>query len=120
MNTTTEKISYLKDWTPAQFKTVEKAIFKFLRSRFWTSEKSPDADPFIKNGLSSSFSRMADYLGLAYTSSSSLAGYWPCNDNLYLNNEQTYWLIGFGMDENSFVHAIFYDKDENEISFPIN
>jgi len=120
MTQTQTKVNYLKEWSPSQFITVERAIFKFLRSRFWTSEKSPDADPFIKLGLSASYSRMADYLGLAYTSSSSIAGYWACNDNLYLDNQQNYWLVGFGLDANSFVHAIFWDKDENEISFPIN
>lgn len=114
------KKNFLKEWTPKQFKDVEKAIAKFIRSRYWIgSEKQPDKDIFIANGAKT-FNQISDVLGLAYTSTSSFAGYWPCNDNLYLNNEKTFWLVGFALDNNSFVHAIFWDKDENEISFPIN
>ena len=112
------KAKFLKEWNPQQFKQVEKAICRFIRSRYWETHHSPDADPFIKSGAKT-FSRISEILGLAYTSRSNFAGYWACNTELYLDNAHSYWLVGFALDSNSFVHAIFWDKDENEISFNI-
>lgn len=114
----TEKITFLKEWTPAQFKYVEKAITRFINSRYWETHHSPNADPFII-AQAKTFNKIADILGLAYTSSSNFAGYWTCNTDLYLDNAHNWRLIGFGHDKNSFTHAIFWDEKENEITFPI-
>lgn len=113
------KAQFLKEWNPQQFKAVQKAIVKYINSRYWESYKSPDADPFIKYGKQT-FNGISEVLGLAYTSSSNFAGYWPTGEQLYLDNSHSWWLIGFAMDSASFVHAIFWDAEENEITFPIN
>ena len=42
------KAQFLKEWNPQQFKAVQKAIVKYINSRYWESHHSPDADPFIK------------------------------------------------------------------------
>ena len=116
--TTTAKITFLKEWTPAQFKTVQKAITRFINSRYWETYHSRDADPFII-AQAKKFKQIADILGLAYTSSSDFAGYWACNTQLYLDNGHKWHLVGFAHDKNTFTHAIFNDDEENEITFPI-
>lgn len=113
------KAQFLKEWNPQQFKTVQKAIVKYINSRYWESHHSPDADPFIKYGKQT-FNGISEVLGLAYTSSSQFAGYWTCNTDLFLDNAHNWRLIGFALDSASFVHAMFWDAEENEITFPIN
>lgn len=109
---------FLKEWTPAQFKTVEKAITRFINSRYWETHHSPDADPFII-AQAKTYNKISDILGLAYTSTSDFAGLWACNTQLYLDNAHKWHLVGFAHDKNTFTHAIFNDDTENEIVFPI-
>lgn len=121
MNTTTHtpaKVTFLKEWTPNQFKYVEKAITRFINSRYWETYHSPNADPFII-AQTKTYKPISDILGLAYTSSSDFAGLWACNTQLYLDNNHEWHLVGFAHDKNSFTHAIFNDNEEREISFPI-
>ena len=107
-NTTTEKkVTFLNEWSAWQFRDVEKAITKFINSRYWETHHSPDASPFIIK-QATRFNQIADILGLAYTSSSSFAGYWACNTQLFLDNDHKFSLDGFALDTNSFVHAIFF------------
>lgn len=113
------KTEFLKEWNKQQFTIAQKAITKFINSRYWETHHSPDADPFIKYNKQT-FAGIADVLGLAYISSSDFAGYWANNTDLYLDNDHNWRLIGFAIGSNSFVNAIFWDASENEICFPIN
>ena len=113
------KTEFLKEWNKQQFTTAQKAITKFINSRYWETHHSPDADPFIKYNKRT-FTGISEILGLAYTSTGDFAGYWVCNTELYLDNAHKWNLVGFAIGSNSFVHAIFYDAAENEITFPIN
>lgn len=112
------KTEFLKEWSADQLARVKKSIRKFIVSRYWETHHSPDADPFIIAG-NNSYAGIDEILGLAYTSSSEFAGLWPCNTQLYLDNAHKFHLAGFALDKNSFVHAIWWDNEENEISFPI-
>lgn len=109
---------FLKEWSPKQMTHVQKSVRRFIVSRYWETHHSPAADPFIIGG-NNSFDGIDKVLGLAYTSSSAYAGLWPCNTELYLDNAHKFSLTGFVLDSNGFVHAIWSDRAENEISFPI-
>lgn len=107
----------LQEWTKEQFKSAEKAIVKYLNSRFWETHHSPDATPFYACKY---FHQYAAILGFAYTSSSSFAGYWINNTSLFLDIDHKWRIIGFAMGKGGFVYAICWDAQENEIIFPIN
>ncbi len=114
----TMKTSFLKEWNNSQFKTAEKAICKYIVSRFFETSHSNGADPFA--GFGKDFSYISKVLGLACTSTSAYAGLWACNTELYLDVNKKFKLDGFAMDRHSFVYAIWSDKNENELITPIN
>ena len=109
---------FLKDWDNSQVKTAEKAICKFIVSRFFETLHSNGADPFA--GFGKDFSYISKVLGLAYTSTYNYAGLWACNTELYLDANKKFKLDGFAMDRHSFVYAIWSDENENELIIPIN
>lgn len=113
MNTT-----FLQEWTQPQFRNAEKQITKFIRSRYFETHHSPDADPFII-AQAKTFNAITEILGLAYTSSSSSAMYSVCNTELYLDAEQKFSVNHFTQDAAGFVYAICWDKNENEIILPL-
>lgn len=112
------KAQFLQEWIPSQHKHVEKAVRRFILSRYWETHHSPEADTFIVAGASS-FAAIASVLGLAYTSSSDYAGLWACNTELYLDVAHKFKLVGFAHDANGFTYSIWWDSEENEIIFPI-
>jgi hypothetical protein len=101
------KTSFLTTWDNKQTAQVEKQIKKYLNSRFFEYSQGYTSDLY-------------NSLGLAYTSSSSYAGLWICNIELYFDCEQKYKFIGFALGSGGFVFAICWDNEENEIIFPIN
>ena len=44
------KAEFKKEWTPADFKTVNKAIVRLINSRYFETHHSPSADPFTIAG----------------------------------------------------------------------
>jgi hypothetical protein len=92
-----------------EIKTLRKAIFRHL-----TASKR-----FDQNGklVMQPTTKMLcdDYLGLAYTSSSSWAGLWPCNVDVYADTEKSFTYGGFGMDMGGNCIAWLTDHDENEM-----
>lgn len=112
------RTKFLKEWNNSQVKTAEKAICKFIVSRFFETSHSNGADPFA--GFGKDFSHIDKVLGLVYASASSYAGLWACNTDLYLDANKKYKLDGFAMDKYSFVYAIWSDESENELITPIN
>jgi hypothetical protein len=112
------KTQFLQNWTTQQHKTAEQAIVKYLRSRFFeTLHSGENTTPFCGCKTFRDFDAI---LGLAYTSSSSFAGLFICNTELYLDTASEFGLVGFAMDKNHFVYAIWQDKKERELTFPIN
>jgi len=97
----------LNTWTETQLKSVNKIVKKFINSRYF--DHSHGYQPNLFNAL-----------GLAYTSSSSYAGLWVCNIEIYIDAKQLFKIIGFALGSGGFVYAICWDKDENEILIPIN
>lgn len=111
------KTTFKKEWTKEDFKTAKNAIAKFLNSRYFEIHHSQDVTPFYN---CKSFDQFDNILGLAYTSTSDFAGLWICNTELYLDTEHKISLNGFVIGSGGFVFAIWNDKQENEIIFPIN
>jgi hypothetical protein len=97
----------LQEWNSRDMKVAQKAIQKFLNSRHF--EYSHGYTPNLYKDL-----------GLAFTSSSSYAGLWVCNRELYLDKYHKFHIIGFAKGVSGFVYAICWDKDKNELIITIN
>jgi len=112
------KAVFKKEWNERDFKTVQNAAAKYLRSRYFeTLHSGENKTPFVG---CSTFKQFDNVLGTAYTSTGICAGLWVCNTNLYLDNAHKWHLVGFVQDQNSFVHAWFEDENEIDLIFPIN
>lgn len=113
MTTTKTNISFIQEWTPAQFKAIEKAIsrhFSFKQIRTLHGNY-----PAFYMG----FKALGEIMGLAYTSSSSYAGYWICNTEVYNDKYPGYNYMGFAISTKGKYYAILWDKNENEIILPL-
>ena len=87
------KTTFLKEWTPQQFKTVQDAAAKYLRSRFFeTLHGGENYTPFVG---CKTFKQFDNILGTAYTSTGICAGLWVCNTELYLDIKREWHLVGF-------------------------
>lgn len=109
----TEK-TFLKEWNIDQFKKMEKAIAgHFSMVDIHTATTRYVVPNF--HSIKKRFESVGDILGLAYTSSSSYAGYWVCNIEAVNFKYPGYHYVGFAMDDKNKCFAILWDKDENEI-----
>lgn len=112
-----KKGTFKTEWTEKELQSVKKSIVKYLGSRWFESHHSVDKYCFLN---CRTFSQFDNVLGMAYTSSSSYAGLFVCNTELYLDIDLKYKLDCFALGNGGFVYAIWSDIDENEIVFPIN
>lgn len=106
--TQTKKQSFLTEWTPDQFKGMERKIAQFFSGKPMSTHHGNYPAMFLN------WIAISDRLGLAYTSSSSCAGYWICNTEVYSNEFPDYQYIGFALGTNRRPYAILQDKEENE------
>lgn len=112
MTNTTLTTTFLKEWTPAQFKAVEKAISRHFSNREMKTTHGNYPPMFLL------FTAVSDRLGLAYTSSSDYAGYWICNTEVS-STFPSYKYIGFALSDSGIVYAILWTKDEKEKLLPL-
>lgn len=104
---------FLKELNPEQFKTIQKAIaVHFSKGEIKTHNA---VFPHVKR----SFNQIDMIMGLAYTSSSSYAGYWVCNTEVYNDKYPGFNYIGFALSQDGKAYGILWDKDENEIIIPL-
>lgn len=103
----------LKKWTPEQFKAMQKRIAQHFYG------KEINTHHGIHNFGYVTFVSLSEIFGLAYTSSSDIAGYWVCNTEVYSPKFTGYKYIGFAMGEDQKGYAVLWDKDENEIILPL-
>ena len=108
------KIELLKDWTPQQFKIVEDAILKYFQRTYLATLHN------VPLYSVKTFKDLDNCLGLAFTSTSLFAMYSICNTQVYFDYDKKWDFNCFGLASNSFVYALLYDENENEIFFPIN
>jgi len=105
--------NFIQEWTPKQFKQVERAIYKhFLKYTYkWQpthdKESAKEFHPF-------SYQDIDEKLGLAYTSSSAYAGYWVCNGG-YMRANDSYHFHAFAINTDGKVIGIVQDENEKEI-----
>lgn len=112
-NTSKGKIAFLQEWTPEQFKAMQRKISAhFTGLPMYTSHGNY---PEMYLG----WKAVSDRLGLAYTSSSSFAGYWVCNTEVTYNKLPEYKYTGFALSVDNKAYAILLDKDENEKVIPL-
>jgi hypothetical protein len=95
---------FLKTWSKNDFNDAKKAIIDHFAGKTLKSHKGP-----VKFG--SSYSSIDSILGLAYTSSSSIAMFGVCNIQLQFN--EVYDYNHFAISENGHVFAELWDKNEN-------
>lgn len=101
--------TFLKSWDEKQFKTMRGAIANhFSGDRLLTLRGNY---PLIKW----SFDGIDRILGLAYTSSSSYAGFWVCNTEAYNPKYPGYKYVGFALNKDNKAFGILWDEEENEI-----
>lgn len=112
-----KKVTFKSEWSEKELQYTKKTIVEYLGSRYFESHHSDNKYCFLN---CRTFSDFDNVLGTAYTSSSSCAGLWVCNTELYLDIDHKYKLDGFALGNGGFVYAIWSDIDENELIFPIN
>lgn len=103
------KTTFLHEWDANQFKAIEKAISRHFSGKPMQTEQGNYPAMFL------TFAAVADRIGLAYTSSSSYAGYWVCNAAPINPKYPNYRYIGFAISTDGKYYAILWDKDESEI-----
>lgn len=110
--------NFIKEFKPNDFKKIEKDIKKYMLSRVWFTLHSPISNPFKSI---TTYKQIDNVLGLAYTSTGAYAGYWVCNEEVYLDDAKKYSLQGFSIGVSGYTYAIFKElATEKEISFPIS
>lgn len=108
MNTQTispEKVDFLNEWSKIDFHGMDKAIATHFRNKVLMTN-------YGLHTMTGSFRAIDNFLGLAYTSSSSFALYGICNVELKYDDHYNYQFFAIGKDGNFY--AILWDKDENE------
>ncbi len=102
---------FLPEWNSAQFDAMDKAIERHFKGKTLNTHKGEIANTSV---LDNTFSHLETVLGLAYTSSSSYAGYWICNVTLYLDADKRWQYSAFAIGTDGKFYATIQDKYENE------
>ena len=90
---------FVINWGRAQFMKVEKSIVKFIKSRFFETNKSNGLNPFDKCVID--YFKVNEILDLEYNN-----GLWCNNVKLYLDIDKRIHLVGFVIDDKDYVYAI--------------
>jgi hypothetical protein len=110
--------SFLLEWSREQFTIVQTAISKHFLGDGIITETTRHLIPKLRS-YNSIFDCIDRVLGLAYTSSSSYAGYWVCNVTAINPKYLGYHYTGFALSSDNKAYAILWDKEENEIIIPL-
>ena len=97
-----------KELTNKEISYLEKVIF----DHFKNNARFDRHDCLV---MEKTTNQLNDFLGLAYTSTSSFAMLSICNTEVYLDCEKLYNYVCFGMTKQGFIVALCYDKDEKEL-----
>lgn len=105
--------TFLKEWTPKQFTAIQKRIAAHFSGKEMTTNKGTYPAMYL------GWVAISDRLGLAYTSSSSYAGYWTCNEDAINPKYPDHRYIGFAISVDNKYYAVLWDESENEILIEI-
>jgi len=109
----TTNVKFKKEWTPDQFKSIEKAIVKHFNRRVYL--RYCTSGEMTATRIYASYSQIDEILGLAYTSTSKYAGYWICNVTASFDEENIYHYNAFTIGNNGKFYAVLQDDNENEL-----
>ena len=107
------KATFLKEWNPEQFKSMQKAIRLHFANKTINTHHGGYV-PYFRT-----FNALGEIMGFAYTSTGDYAGYWICNTAVYNDKYPGYDYTGFALSSDQKPYAILWDKDENEIIIPL-
>ena len=94
-----------------------KGLKRAISAHFaWTTLNTNNG---VKNFVTPNYDQVSEFLGLAYTSGSSYAGYWVCNVDAENTHVPGFRYIGFTVGQDGGYYAILWDKDENEKILPL-
>ncbi len=108
--------TFLKEWTPAQFTQIQRAIAKYFKGKTIECKTGRPGSNFY---TFKTYEGVNEVFGLAYTSSGDYAGYWVCNVAALSPKYTGYKYEGFAIGADNKCYAILWDKDENEIIIPL-
>lgn len=108
-------VKFIPEWTPYQFKMMERAIAANFRG---TTLRTKHGDYYFPN-VGTTFKRVDNVLGLAYTSTGIWACYGVCNTEPYFDMDNLYQYSYFVIGEDGKYYAILEDKDENQLVIEI-
>lgn len=100
---------FLNEWNETQCAAIQDAIELHFRNKTLYTHKGK-----IQLSILDTFDRLDTLLGLAYTSSSSYAGFWICNITLYYGSDEKWQYNAFTIGADGKFYAVLQDKDENE------
>lgn len=100
---------FLNEWNEKQFADIESAIEKHFKNSKLITHKGE-----IQLSILDNFKSLENIMGLAYTSSSSYAGYWICNITLYYDKDKKWQYNAFAIGTDGKFYATVQDKYENE------
>jgi len=106
-----------KEWTPAEFKGIEKSIAKHFSQRVFLRFSTGQEMKVTR--VYNSFTQIDNILGLAYTSSGMFACYGICNVDAHFDEDNIYSYSYFVIGNNDKHYAILQDKDENELTIEL-
>jgi len=118
MTTTTDnnqRLTFLKEWKPYQFKRMEKFIAAHFREK---RLRTSHGDYYLPN-VGTNYKKVNNIMGLAYTSTGIWACYGVCNTEPYFDLRNVYQYAYFVMDKEDNCYAILQDKDEKELIIPL-
>ena len=107
----TTNVKFIKEWTPEQFKAMDKAILKHFANAYlrYSTGAGEERRPIWK------FSQLDNILGLAYTSSGVWACYGICNVSAWFDEDNIYKYDYFTIGEDGKFYAVLTDNNENEL-----
>lgn len=104
---------FLPEWTNPLFNAMDKALIKHFKGKVLVTSDTGDEIP------RSAFQDCAEIFGLAYTSSSSYAGYFCTNRDVYFDAAKQWRYHSFAIGIDRFFYAVIKDKAENFIVFKL-
>lgn len=89
-----------------------KGLKRAISAHFaWSTLKTNNG---TKNYITPNYTQIADFLGLAYTSGSSYAGFWVCNVEAENEHIPGFHYVGFTVGTDGEYYATLWDANENE------
>lgn len=89
-----------------------KGLKRAISAHFsWSTLKTNNG---TKNYTTPNYNQISEFLGLAYTSMSSYAGYWVCNVEAENEHIPGFHYVGFTVGNDGGYYAILWDANENE------